>query len=728
MRGIHRAGRTFGIALLLVWGAAGLAHGAAPGSGTGAALKVENGSAQIDSWKAEDFGWVSRSLAKVPELKSANPRFTFWALGHGKKSVLAMLWDESGGTGTGYDTLYLDKNFNGDLTEEGEKYAGSAEKHTYEIKDLKEADGEGTFSMKLVMEKGNYHWQSGFHASWPNPSDAGKRVGFGVGLLPGNLQIRSAPKAADAPVYRLGGTPTPMLAKQVRENNKDRRVDVYPGETFAEWTAGSEAGVSMAVAVIGSAPENNLRFYHSQAPGGLPVVSLRVHGPDGKAAEEIAFTGGCGCAGSFGQELLIPRRVAPGTHTLVIRLNRPDWCGGKAEYLYPVSIQNPDFGKAYEDPAYVALKSKFGGTNAKIASLRRAVTPEQLAKTYPEEPIQGGRVWDNYMMSNSMHWDSKIANNGSAPYIEVGQKAGINAPNRGLIRFDLSGLPKGAKLLGAYARFTLVNVPWAGAKEDASVEAYAVRRAWNEVPENNLYCSWYGPLYRGNKRQPEAPDVVFWKQGGCEDPQEDRYPDAAGSFSVANFPAKPSAKGAADGERFRMVAMDITATAQKWLSGELENHGLVLVFKGSGGWAPICSSEHPEYIFRPTLVLAYEGGAMMSALTKPRGEDLDLARAEAQKRGVPVAIKFYSPTCSVCVKANKTTFADKTVQETLSKQVEFVSLKVEDYPKLAQDLGVGSVPTLVVLNADGATAKAALDSEVLLDGKALVAKVGEATK
>ena len=63
------------------------------------------------------FEWIGRKLAKEPAYKSEKVRYTLWALGEGKKSVMTMVWDESGGTGKGYDTFYFDTNFNGDLTE-----------------------------------------------------------------------------------------------------------------------------------------------------------------------------------------------------------------------------------------------------------------------------------------------------------------------------------------------------------------------------------------------------------------------------------------------------------------------------------------------------------------------------------------------------------------------------------------------------------------------------------
>ena len=82
------------------------------------ARQFVNGFKQVDAFEGlADFSWVPRKLAKAPNFKSEKVRYTIWVLGDGHKSAMVMAWDESGGTGTGYDTLYADRNFNGDLTE-----------------------------------------------------------------------------------------------------------------------------------------------------------------------------------------------------------------------------------------------------------------------------------------------------------------------------------------------------------------------------------------------------------------------------------------------------------------------------------------------------------------------------------------------------------------------------------------------------------------------------------
>lgn len=56
---------------------------------------------------------------KEPKYISGRPQYAKFILINNEE--LLMVFDESGGTGTGYDTLYADVNFNKDLTEDADK-------------------------------------------------------------------------------------------------------------------------------------------------------------------------------------------------------------------------------------------------------------------------------------------------------------------------------------------------------------------------------------------------------------------------------------------------------------------------------------------------------------------------------------------------------------------------------------------------------------------------------
>jgi hypothetical protein len=66
---------------------------------------------------ATDAGSAPRALlSKEPDYKSAPVYFSL-DLGNGRNRFITLALDESGGPGTGYDTLYVDANNDGDLTD-----------------------------------------------------------------------------------------------------------------------------------------------------------------------------------------------------------------------------------------------------------------------------------------------------------------------------------------------------------------------------------------------------------------------------------------------------------------------------------------------------------------------------------------------------------------------------------------------------------------------------------
>jgi thioredoxin-like negative regulator of GroEL len=196
-----------------------------------------------------------------------------------------------------------------------------------------------------------------------------------------------------------------------------------------------------------------------------------------------------------------------------------------------------------------------------------------------------------------------------------------------------------------------------------------------------------------------------WGAPGCDGAGADRAAEPAGSADIANFPGKD--------ERYRFVAIDLTDLVKQWVAGQQANHGVLLKFVG-GGCVKFYSNEFQDYPFRPELLLALDGGGSVQAATAaPEGEDLEAALAAAKKSGKPLAVKFYSPTCGVCKAVERGTFSDADVKKALGDKYQYVSVKIEDRAQLAQDLGVGSVPALVILQADGKTRTAILGSDVL---------------
>lgn len=403
--------------------------------------------------------------------------------------------------------------------------------------------------------------------------------------------------------------------------------------------------------------------------------------------------------------MLVPSRVPPGKHQIAIQFDRAKHLGGKAEFLYPVTVKNDDFGKPLKDPAYAALNAEF--PNSKIVSLRRAANASQAYGGYPEEKVVPARVIDSALYGNTRDWNPSSTNFGTEPIMKIGVPIHHRQPSRGLMKVDLSGFGKNATIKGALLRLTLTNERYTGAKPGAKLVAHALRVGWNETRQKDGFCCYNGPRFKS----------VRWGKQGADDPAKDRFPEILAEADVGGFPTKQNPKDKsrnAPREAYRFVYLDVTDAVKKWLSGELPNHGLVLKLVG-GGVVAIRSCEFQDYPFRPTLLVACDGEAPVAKRNVPKAEDLEWATKQAQLKKKPLIVKFYSPRCGACKKVDATTFADKAVRELLSKRYQFVKVKVEDHAKLADKWGVGSVPAVVVVKPDGKAKQGLLGSEVLVD-------------
>jgi thiol-disulfide isomerase/thioredoxin len=684
-----------------------LALGAALGCASDSP-EVRNGFTQIRAMPSlQDVTWVPRELKKAPAFKSEKVRYAIYVLGEGRKSAMTLAWDESEGTGKGYDTLYADKNFNGDLTEEGERFFwknpadpkkaenGAFEK--YEITNVKEAGGESGFSFLLQSAYANDQFQYPTEIYVKTP-----KGGYSVGCLPGSICLKWSNDLKTAPVYVLGGQGIPTV------NSK------MPGESLGSFEAGRTIQCWYLSILPGESLETHLRFGYSNLGAGQPLTYLRVLDKDGKTLEELPFVGGCACGGGYGQDVLIPSRVPPGKHEVVARTKRPEAIGGNADFIFPIEVTNAMYGKPMKDPAYTGLKQAF--PNARVISLRRVAGEKEAQKAFPEEVIVPSKVEDNHLMEDCLVYQ----NDGSARTLLVGHRAGDGRSHeyRMLLRFDLGALPKDAKILGASARITLVaSDQYSQLKPGTVLEAYAMRRTWIESLAGSVhetpFSNWHGPamLYQRD-------NVVKWGKPGADDTEADRYPDAACSVELGEFPAllEPGKDPKGPREPWRMVGLDLTALAKKWQAGEIPNCGVLLKLKGSLS-SFVCASEFPDYPFRPTLVVAYEGSEPKAEVVVAPEEDLAAAVKRAQESKRSVLVKFYSSTCGVCRRVEESTYADAEVKKALGERFELVRLKVEDHADMAAQLGVGSVPAVVVLGPDGKAMKARLPASQLKDAQ-----------
>lgn len=77
------------------------------------------------------------------------------------------------------------------------------------------------------------------------------------------------------------------------------------------------------------------------------------------------------------------------------------------------------------------------------------------------------------------------------------------------------------------------------------------------------------------------------------------------------------------------------------------------------------------------------------------------ARKEAETRGLPLILDFYTVPCFWCDKLDQATFSDPTVARTINEK--FIPLKIDGNaePQLAQALRISAYPTIVLADPDG---------------------------
>ncbi|XXT21708.1 DNRLRE domain-containing protein [Sorangium sp. So ce429] len=175
-------------------------------------------------------------------------------------------------------------------------------------------------------------------------------------------------------------------------------------------------------------------------------------------------------------------------------------------------------------------------------------TDEQVCITIQRDAGPAG-VADAVLWQNAPRW-----NDGASPTLSTGTSA-AGGNRRSLLRFDLSGVPSGASVVSAN-----LSVSQLYKTIDSTVHVHRVTSAWEE-------------------------SAVTWSSLG-----EAFDPAIAASFTTGG------------GSGFR--SSDITELARAWVSGEAENHG-VLLEEDPVQRTEYHSSEKAQLDKRPKLDLCY---------------------------------------------------------------------------------------------------------------------------
>ena len=240
---------------------------------------------------AADLSKVERRLIKEPAYQSGSPRYALLVIGPGAKDRVWIVKDG--------DTLYVDRNGNGDLTDPGEKIAakkGSGKDGSmYEVEDLN-VGGKKHYRLRVIVlplkaflssEFGKAPGLAAAVAKDPTGESmmltleitAPHLVSKGlvtavVGPVDVNGPLVLAKKPADAPVIHFGGPLAVSFLHETPSLRRNRSTEC----TLTVGTPGLGTGTFSSIAYEGVIPESlNPTMevtYSSAKPGSPPVKTL----------------------------------------------------------------------------------------------------------------------------------------------------------------------------------------------------------------------------------------------------------------------------------------------------------------------------------------------------------------------------------------------------------------------------------------------------------------------
>jgi hypothetical protein len=189
-----------------------------------------------------DLLGIDRAIAKEPAYRS-KPENCLLVFGLDAKTRIWLVRDG--------DALYVDRNGNGDLTEKGERQAGTTypDGLKWDIGDIVEGDGNTRHSALRVW------WRRGaYPVHLRTAAGMQQEVGNEMGRL------RFAERVQDAPIVHLAGPLTFLLPE-----NREKRLELVPGKEAHFIALLGTPGLGSGAAAYGYAED-------FENPGGVKMV------------------------------------------------------------------------------------------------------------------------------------------------------------------------------------------------------------------------------------------------------------------------------------------------------------------------------------------------------------------------------------------------------------------------------------------------------------------------
>jgi hypothetical protein len=629
---------------------------------------------------------------------------------------MAMVLDESQGTGKGYDVYYVDLNLDRDITAADERFpckqplpakpspfkvaavsaAGKNPSAAFVPEECPLVAPEPAAATGLARTLDVPDPQFKYLLSW----EGGKWVVHTM-LKSGDWHARLAMYdggnvwSADkprAPVYRFGGTEWDFHQDAIG-GRSFKPGDDLTVETTAPFFAGSSPEIRWG-------QESGLWVYGGYTHARYALESLERPGEP----HRVFFTGNTCCAGRHVSRILVPATMPPGRAELVLSMDTPDSYLGRVVQRIPLTIENPDFGKPLPElEVTAALRKEFPGDTVvelfQGADLAAWGLPDYdgVRDTYiagfPEtgEPngaqSQGGTISYSYDCRNDL-------------------RVGSSKVSRTLLRFDLSMLPPETTVKKAVLQLRATSI---NDKVDRTTRVCLLRKAWNEDLGNgkaaigDLDQEWFSVWYR--KMPFPVGQEVRWEKPYATG-ASDRVAEPVGTIGFATV--------GWDG-------LDLTTPVRQWVAGAVPNHGVVMELANppqasTGAYAVdvnMVSSDHPGFPgWRPRLVLVLEKGSrpVTPPAVEEKGPDMAQARGRAQAEKKLLLVNVLSAK-SLASRNFQKLLDDPGVRQFLDER--FVEVRIDadkpEHRKLLELYGVKYAPTTLVIRPAAAAEEDAFD-------------------
>lgn len=301
----------------------------------------------------------------------------------------------------------------------------------------------------------------------------------------------------------------------------------------------------------------------------------------------------------------IPSTARSGKHFVTLDF---DHQGMKDRRELHFFVKNP--GGWEKDPDADALRKQFPG--ATVAVLQQGLPADGL-----EAAAYAGCADASILSTHEVpDRNSDGVNFGGTENLEVGHYGVVR---RSLVRFDLSRIPKDARVEAAWLKmyaFQGSGTRTGGLGYPQHKLAYRVLRPWGSGTGNgDLFDRKRGQIREGECSWKEARQPEAWGAPGCDKAGVDRE---ARPISMSRCDAQPQgARGALQPVKKVWVKWDLTAAAKDWVAAPVTNFGVLLAttdhkladaYGDEGTGRTACefrSSEYYDPPFRPKLVLVF---------------------------------------------------------------------------------------------------------------------------